>query len=280
MRRAARRPATRGRRCQSRREIRRQWRSTRAPTPSTSAPSPPDGTNTVAVFDGATCDAEDTTRCDQTPDVMTVGPPSGPSQHCGGWYVERHRQPEHEHRVRHERRVLRRHRQERLRLRRQHLRCDRQIGLRWSGRHRRCWTQSLRAHRGRCNRYRLRRPAGRRRGSRKCRGDRRCVMQWLGHLRMREGGVGRPGPRSDPSPSPSTGGRTASTSPISRTPASRSSRVRSCNGPHPEGCDRSTIALPAEDWPGALAVDPSVRTAYVASSPRGTVSVIALDRSR
>ena len=48
-----------------------------------------------------------------------------------------------------------------------------------------------------------------------------------------------------------------------------------CNGARNNQCDR-TDKLAVDDYPGSLAIDPAVSTAYVASGVKGTVSVVQL----
>jgi DNA-binding beta-propeller fold protein YncE len=47
----------------------------------------PEDDSTVSVFNGSTCNATTTTGCDDGRGVMTFGPPRGPSEACGGWDV-------------------------------------------------------------------------------------------------------------------------------------------------------------------------------------------------
>lgn len=53
-----------------------------------------------------------------------------------------------------------------------------------------------------------------------------------------------------------------------------------CNGTTANGCRRAGGKLPVDDYPGFIAVDPSVGTAYVTSGVMGTVSVVPLSRAR
>jgi DNA-binding beta-propeller fold protein YncE len=50
--------------------------------------STPEDDSTVSVFNGSTCNATTTTGCDDGRGVMTFGPARGPSEACGGWYVD------------------------------------------------------------------------------------------------------------------------------------------------------------------------------------------------
>ena len=49
-----------------------------------------------------------------------------------------------------------------------------------------------------------------------------------------------------------------------------------CNGSDTVGCSQALPKLAVGDYPSALAVDPAVGTAYVATGTENTVSVIPL----
>jgi DNA-binding beta-propeller fold protein YncE len=53
-----------------------------------------------------------------------------------------------------------------------------------------------------------------------------------------------------------------------------------CNGTTTNGCRRAGDTLPVDDYPGGIAIDPGVGTAYVTSGVMGTVTVVPLEPSR
>jgi DNA-binding beta-propeller fold protein YncE len=55
---------------------------------------------------------------------------------------------------------------------------------------------------------------------------------------------------------------------------------KDCNGTHANRCHQVSDKLPVDDYPTGIAIDPAVGTAYVTSGVKGTVTVVRLEPSR
>lgn len=238
----------------------------------------PDGTNTISVFDGATCSSGTTTGCDRAPAVMSVGPAMGPSPHDCGWYVG----------------VT-------VNAVTDTVYATNVEGCGGTGRHVYLFDGStcgaddtsgcgdpIATLEAGANPYALtvdpgtdtvyaalladgEHPAGVAViDGTSC--DRTDTSGCARAVSVAPAGFGAIGIALD------AGSHRVFVANIEDASVSVVDGAR-CNGSHPAGCSRPTVSLPADDWPSALAVDPSVGTAYVSSSPRGTVSVIPVGRS-